>query len=56
MPLTCGEDATRDEVNASKRWDFSHVDSQPGFDAHIARWLRGHDVQGHVKRVEGAAP
>ena len=49
-PLTCGEDATRDEITATKRWDFSKVDSQPGFDAVITSWLKRHSAAPAAKK------
>jgi hypothetical protein len=39
-PLTCGVAATQDEIRASARWDLTKVDSQPGLDEMVSRWLR----------------
>ncbi len=40
-PLACGGDATRAEQELTASWDFDTVDSQPGLDAQVMRWMRG---------------
>jgi WD40 repeat protein len=40
-PLSCGEMSTLAERRLTASWDFSEVDSQPGLDAQVLRYMRG---------------
>jgi hypothetical protein len=40
-PLSCGENSTLAEQRLTESWDFEEIDSQPGLDGQVFRWMRG---------------
>lgn len=45
-PLACGPSGSsgQSEQTLTSEWDFSNEDSQPGLDAQVGRWMRGHPL------------
>jgi hypothetical protein len=52
FPLVCGDGSTKAETELTASWDFDEPDEQPGLDAQVTRWMRGHPLQKLTPRLE----
>jgi hypothetical protein len=52
FPLVCGDASSMAERRLTDSWDWDEADHQPGLDAQVTRWMRGHELDKLPPRLE----